>query len=133
MLRAIADTHSVIWYLFDDGRLSTTAGAAIDEAAANGDQIGFSSISLVEIVYLVEKGRVDRTTLHRLIAVVDHSDAVLVEVPVDRHVAETMQRVSRTEIPHMPDRIIAATALGLGVPVISQDGDIRGSTVPTIW
>ena len=33
----------------------------------------------------------------------------------------------------MPDRIIAATALHLGVPVISRDGKIRASTVATIW
>ena len=133
MLRAIADTHSVIWYLFDDARLSSAANAAIDDAAANGGQICFSSISLVEIVYLVEKGRVDSTTLHRLLAAVDQPDAVLIEVPVDRRVAETMQRVSRNQIPDMPDRIIAATALSLGVPVISQDSDIRESTIPTTW
>jgi PIN domain nuclease of toxin-antitoxin system len=33
----------------------------------------------------------------------------------------------------MPDRIIAATALSLGVPVISRDGKIRTSAVETIW
>jgi len=33
----------------------------------------------------------------------------------------------------MPDRIIATTALHLGVPLISRDGRIRLSSVPTIW
>ena len=33
----------------------------------------------------------------------------------------------------MPDRIIAATALTLGVPVISRDSKIQLSSVSTIW
>jgi hypothetical protein len=46
MLRAVADTHAVIWYLFADERLSATARTMIEEAAAGGDQIVFSSITL---------------------------------------------------------------------------------------
>jgi PIN domain nuclease of toxin-antitoxin system len=33
----------------------------------------------------------------------------------------------------MPDRIIAATAVSLQVPIISRDGYIRASAVQTIW
>jgi PIN domain nuclease of toxin-antitoxin system len=33
----------------------------------------------------------------------------------------------------MPDRVIAATALSLAVPVISRDGKIRDSQIETIW
>jgi predicted nucleic acid-binding protein len=33
----------------------------------------------------------------------------------------------------LPDRIIAATALFHGVPVLSRDGRIRGSNIKTIW
>ena len=133
MLRAIADTHAVIWYLFDDPRLSARAGAIIDDAAADGDQVGFSSISLVEIIYLSEKGRIDRTTFARLVALTDQLESVLAEVPVDRYVAEAMQQVGRAQVPDMPARIIAATALVHSVPVISRDTDILHSVVPTIW
>ncbi len=34
MIAGVADTHTVIWYLFDDARLSAAAGAFIDQAAA---------------------------------------------------------------------------------------------------
>lgn len=57
-LRAIADTHTVIWYVYGDARLSAATRLEIDSAAANGEQIGVSTISLVEIVYLAEKGRI---------------------------------------------------------------------------
>jgi PIN domain nuclease of toxin-antitoxin system len=133
MLRAVADTHAVIWYLFADERLSATARIMIEEAAAGGGQIAFSSITLAEIVYLSEKGRVDPATLDRLLAAIDREDAVLVEVPLDRHVAKAVRRMERTQIPDLPDRIIAATALHLGLPLISRDRRIELSDVDTIW
>jgi PIN domain nuclease of toxin-antitoxin system len=33
----------------------------------------------------------------------------------------------------MPDRIIAATAMHLGLPLISRDSKIQVSNVHTIW
>ena len=133
MLRAVADTHAAIWYIFADERLSATARTMIEEAAADGDQIAFSSITLAEIVYLSEKGRIDPATLDRLLTAVDSEDAVLIEVPFDRHVAQALRKVRRTEVPDLPDRIIAATALHLGLPLISRDGKIQLSAVNTIW
>ena len=41
--------------------------------------------------------------------------------------------VNPSEVPDMPDRIIAATALHLRVPIISRDGKIRASQFETIW
>ncbi len=35
--------------------------------------------------------------------------------------------------PDMPDRIIGATALHLGLPLITRDGKIRASDLRTIW
>jgi PIN domain nuclease of toxin-antitoxin system len=133
MLRAVADTHAVIWYLFADDRLSAAARTMIEEAAADGDQTAFSSITLAEIIYLSEKGRIDPATFDRLLAAVDSEDAVLVEVPFDRHVAQALRNVERTRVPDLPDRIIAATALYLGLPLISRDSKIRLADVNTIW
>jgi predicted nucleic acid-binding protein len=41
--------------------------------------------------------------------------------------------IPRADVPDMPDRLIAATATSLGVPLISRDGRIRASAVHTIW
>jgi PIN domain nuclease of toxin-antitoxin system len=133
MLRAVADTHAVIWYIFADNRLSTTAQTTIENIATNGDKVAFSSITLAEIVYLSERGRIHSATLNRLLNAVDSEDAVLVEVPFDRDVAQAMRLVDRAEIPDLPDRIIAATAVHLGVPLISRDRKIQLSDVDTIW
>lgn len=133
MFRAVADTHTIIWYIYNDARLSPTARTWIESAAAAGEQIAISTITLVEMVYLVEKGRIDAAALTRLTAGLDAADAVLVEVPLDRRVAQAMRRVARSEVPDMPDRIIAATALHLDIPIISRDRKIQASSLTTIW
>ncbi len=133
MLRAVADTHAVIWYIFGDARLSVTARNTIEQIAAEGNQVAFSSITLAEIVYLGERGRIDAATLDRLLRTVDGENAVLTEVPFDRNIAQSLMRVERAQIPDLPDRIIAATALYLGLPLISRDRRILLSDVDTIW
>ena len=133
MLRAVADTRAVIWYIFADPRLSATARTTIEQIAIEGNQIGFSSITLAEIVYLSERGRINADTLARLLAAVDSEDALLVEIPFDRNIALTLRQVDRSQIPDLPDRIIAASALYLNVPVISRDRRIQLSSVNTIW
>jgi predicted nucleic acid-binding protein len=110
-LRAVADTHAIIWYLFDDPRLSPPARAAIEEAARAGDQIGLSTITLAEIVYLSEKGRIAPEAFGRLLRSLDAAGAVLRELPFDRRVAEALPLVMRSEVPDLPDRVIAATPM----------------------
>lgn len=48
MIAAIADTHTAVWYLFNNPKLSARARQAIEEAFRAGEQIGVSSISLAE-------------------------------------------------------------------------------------
>jgi predicted nucleic acid-binding protein len=64
---------------------------------------------------------------------VESDDALLVEIPLDRNIALTLRQVDRSQIPDLPDRIIAATALYLNVPVISRDRRIQLSSIDTIW
>lgn len=53
----VVDTHAIIWYLAGDARLSAKAAGALDSATASGEFIHVPSICLVELTYLVEKGR----------------------------------------------------------------------------
>lgn len=133
MLGAVADTHTVIWYIFADSRLSVTARTTIEQIAAEGNQVAFSSITLAEIVYLSERGRINSNTLDRLLREVESDNALLVEILFDRNIALTLREVDRSQIPDLPDRIIAATAFYLNVPVISRDRRIQLSSIDTIW
>lgn len=133
MIDAVADTHAAVWYLAGDPRLSRSAKSAIDGAASLRRNIAISSISLAELVYLVEKGRLPQHAYDDLRAAMGNPQHVFHEAPFTAAVVDTMRQVSRSEIPDMPDRMISATAVHLGVPLISRDGRIRASTVRTIW
>lgn len=133
MLTFVADTHAIIWYLFADARLSHVAQTTFEEAAAAGDQIAFSAITLAEIVYLSEKGRIAPATFDRLLKAMAEERTVLSEIPFDRSIAQALSTVKREEVPDLPDRIIVATALHLGLPLISRDRKIQLAHVETIW
>ncbi len=133
MTVAVADTHVALWHLLDDPRLSARADTHMIETAAAGHKIAVSSISLIEVVYLVDKGRVPLSAYLELVDALSDPAHLFVEVPVSSAIADAMRRVPRDEVPHMPDRIVAATGLHLGVPVISRDGRIRASRLTTIW
>jgi PIN domain nuclease of toxin-antitoxin system len=132
MLAAIVDTHALLWYLLGDARLSRRSRAFLDQIAVGGDQAGISSITFAEIVYLTEKRRIPRESFTRVADTLTQ-DALIIEIPVDRAVARAMFLISLDQVPDMPDRIIAATALHLGVSLISRDGRIRASNVETVW
>jgi PIN domain nuclease of toxin-antitoxin system len=67
--------------------------------------------------------------LKRALADPDH---VLKEAPFTVAIVDTLRLVPRVAVPDMPDRIVAATAVYFGVPVISRDGLIRASSVETV-
>lgn len=133
MISGVADTHTVLWYLFDDERLSTVAGNFIDHAARAGNRIAVSSISLAEIIYLIEKNRVAASAYADVKAALADQDHVLTESVFTGEIVDAMRQVSRVEVPDMPDRIVAATAVYFGVPVISRDGRIHASNVRSVW
>jgi len=129
MKAVAADTHAALWFLEDDPRLSPTAAAALDGAG----RILLPSICLVEITYLVEKGRLDPAVLPRLFAELDHPTTTLALAPLDLGVILALQDVSRRDVPDLPDRVIAATARHYAVPLVTRDREIRASRIETIW
>jgi predicted nucleic acid-binding protein len=44
-----------------------------------------------------------------------------------------MAEIPRQNLPDLPDRVVAATALFYNVPVLSRDARIRSSDIKTIW
>jgi PIN domain nuclease of toxin-antitoxin system len=133
MIAGVADTHAAVLYLFGDPRLSLSAKAAFDAAAPSRLKIALSVVSMAEVVYLVEKSRLPMSVCVDWQAALRDPHHVLQEAPGTSEIVDVMRDVPRTDIPDMPDRIVAATAVYFSVPAISRDGRIRTSKVRTIW
>jgi PIN domain nuclease of toxin-antitoxin system len=127
------DTHALVWYVEGSPQLSATALAALQAAVALGEPIYVSSVCLVEIAYLIEKGKLPAPLFDRIAQLLRQSQTVLTAVSFTLDMAETLRGIPRALIPDMPDRMIAATATALGVSLVSRDQRIQSSGVPTIW
>jgi PIN domain nuclease of toxin-antitoxin system len=129
----VTDTHAFIWYLEDSPRLGPDARSAFEACDRGESVIYVPTICLVEIVYLQEKGRIPFDLKSALDAALQAGSTGLVPYFLSVDVVDALAQVSRAEVPDMPDRIIAATAVHLGVPLISRDRKLQLSDVQTIW
>jgi len=134
----LADTHSIVWFLFDPPRLSSAADRALNVASQSG-RVFISAITLVELNYLAGKASFPYSgVLPRLIALATDPNEPIEVLPLTLAVAQAIDQVPRSEIADMPDRIVAATAVAHQLPIVSADSDIQGSAslktlVPVIW
>ncbi len=133
MIGAVADTHALIWYLLDSPRLSRPAATEFERCRLAPLTVGVSNMTVIEIIYLIEKSRIPAATLALLDQRLQQPGTPLEIIPITHDIASAVQQVSRNQVPDLPDRVIAATATRLGVPLISRDGKICTSGVKTIW
>jgi PIN domain nuclease of toxin-antitoxin system len=133
MSAVVTDTHALIWYLFEPTQLSTEARAAFATAETIAGLIYVPTICLVEVRYLIDKRVLAEDVFDQLVkSLLDERTAPLA-VSLDLEIASSLHRVSKTQVPEMPDRIIAATALHLNLPLVTRDHKIRASSIQTIW
>ncbi len=133
MSAVVTDTHALLWYLNNHPKLSTVARQAMEAAEAAGDPIYVPSIVVVELRYLVEKGTITEADYQTVIAALKDSMTTLTIAPLNLETADALSLIPRATVPDMPDRIIAATALHLDLPLITRDTRIRASTVIVVW
>jgi PIN domain nuclease of toxin-antitoxin system len=129
----VLDTHTLIWWVNGDSRLSERAAEAITDNLA-GDGVVASSISAWELAVLVDKGKLELN----LDVLTWTETAARVEgfrfVPVDNLVAIRSRTLPGDFPPDPADRIIVALARELAIPLATADKKIRDYPhVITIW
>ncbi len=128
----MVDTQIVFWMAQVPGLLSEKAREAIDDARLRGDAICISDKTLWELAMMIQRGIVlVKTTPRDFLLEVEKYFRVL---PITGAIAERSVQFS-PRFPRDPaDRIIAATALVHGLPLITADEKIIASgEVPCIW
>ncbi|MBE9215490.1 type II toxin-antitoxin system VapC family toxin [Plectonema cf. radiosum LEGE 06105] len=133
MSDAVTDTHALIWYLEDSPRLSTAANEVFNKCDKGELLIYIPTICLVEIVYLQEKGRISPVMKAQLDTALATEISGLLLANLTAGVADSLAKIPRNIVPDMPDRIIAATAKHLSLPLISKDNKITSSGISIIW
>lgn len=129
----VTDTHSLIWYLTSDTRLGNGAKEIFSACERSELLVFVPTISLVEIVYLQEKHKIPNDISAQFSRAINAGTTGLRLYALTREVVTALTKIPRGAIPDMPDRIIAATALHLTVPLISRDHHIQLSEVETVW
>lgn len=128
----VIDTHIAIWSLTEPQTLSAAAKSALVAAETNG-VVYISAVTLIELIYLTEKGKVLPDALNLLRTALSDPTTAFQLIEIDRAVADAVGQIPRSIVPDMPDRISAATALHLNLPLITADHKIHAAGIQTIW
>lgn len=129
----LLDTHAWLWLGAEPRRLSRAATTAIESAAGSGG-IAIASVTLVELAWLMARGRLrlhgsPETLLSQL---VESTSVVVKEITplIAALFAELPASLGRDPV----DRIIVATARANGMPLVTRDSRLRRSPlVDTVW
>jgi len=129
----VLDTHIWLWWVSEPETLSKAARQAIQQAA--GEQgIVISSMSTWEIAMLVQKNRLELSIDVRDWLRKTEALPFVTFIPVDNTIALRSINLPGSFHQDPADRIIVATALSLGLPIVTKDEKIlRYDHVKSIW
>jgi len=122
----VTDTHSLLWHMTDDPRLSSRVKKIFDN-----DYIFIPCIVFFELLYLVEKKRIV-SDIDTFFAMVSSSENYKVE-PLCLPIIENSRKIPREMVADPWDRLIAATSMHLRLPLITRDENLKEIGLEVIW
>ena len=128
----LLDTHVVIWLAFEPARISKRARAAIEQARSGDQGLAISGITLLEIAAAENKGRIKlNASLETFLSEIEIRFIVL---PITGKICARAISLPAAYPKDPADRVIGATALVEGIPLVTADEQIRrAKALVTIW
>jgi PIN domain nuclease of toxin-antitoxin system len=137
-VRVVADTHALIWFLEADQRLSARAREVLEQAQQDPDGgIVVSVASRLDLHYLQRAGRFSPANVERWWAVTEDPSWNISSVAITGPVVAYFDSAELAALRDPWDRLITATAIDLGVPLVTKDRAITAvaetGAVEVIW
>jgi PIN domain nuclease of toxin-antitoxin system len=114
-----------------DPHLSTNARRIFEKADSGKELIFIPCIVFFEVLYLTEKNKIP-FDFDLFIRIVPSSQNYRVE-PLCVPIIRKSSAISREQISDPWDRLIAATSLHLGVPLITRDRFLHRMGLAVVW
>ncbi len=130
MTAVLLDTHVVHWWSAEPQKLSRAAARVIEEA----EEVVIAAISWYELAWLATHDRIVLSVPVR--AWLDEISSRVRTAGVTTAIADTAVALAESFPGDPADRLIYATALELGVPLVTKDGAMRTyrhPRSPTRW
>lgn len=129
----VLDTHALIWWAESGSKLSKKARQAT-RAEGRRRELVASAISIFEIVTLERRGRLAfKSPVSEWLADLRQLPELRIH-PLTDEIAERAGALGDVFPGDPADRMIAATALVLGVPLITQDTTLQAvPNLSTVW
>ncbi len=125
----VTDTHSLVWYFTEDEQLSKDALSAFEETIET-DSVIIPTIVLAEVMYICQKGRLQFTFNETLARLEEYDNFEI--MPLDIDILRVANNIGADL--EMHDKLIVATALYFGMPLITKDEEIRkAKIVKVVW
>jgi len=125
----VTDTHSLVWYLSDDQRLSNKALKSFEGTIKSG-LIIVPTVVLAEILFIAKKGRIPLNFSETVSRIESLQNFEVLPLTV-----EILKLADRIEYSlEMHDKLIVATALSRKAILITKDEQItKSKCVKTVW
>ena len=128
-MRYLLDTVALVRHFAGSGKIGKKAARLLDTAGEGEHEFVISVISLMEVMYLAEKNRIEIN----LVETLDHIDSTPQYTVVNLN-PDILRVAEDIDFYELHDRLILATAKWLGVSVISSDGKfVAVEGIEVVW